>query len=568
MFNIRHPTRNIRRLVEVQATFVRYGFDFLFEATELRRIRALMGKRFRKAGMETLQLSIPERLRLIIQELGPTYIKLGQILSSRSDLLPDEFIRELSRLQDRVPPVPFEQVEQVIQQEFKKSIPEIFLDFEPQPFAAASIGQVHYACLFDATPVVVKVQRPDIRAQVASDIEIIRSLVRLIESANGWIRRYGLSEIFDEFARTLERELDYRNEASNADHLRRLMMPQPRVRVPIVYWELTTERILTMERCDGIKINDLKALDAAHVDRIELARVFINSLLTQLLLEGFYHADPHPGNLLVDPDDETLIYIDLGMTGRLLADQRQALEDIILSIMRRDSADVTRIIMNIGTPFQKVNERSLLYSVDYIINRYLEVSLEQIQFATLLKEILGTIFRHNIRLPSEYSLAVKAIMQGEEIARQLDPQISIAEIAESVSRRIILQRLAPENVLDVLRDTTREFYRLRTVMPRAMESIVRQLAEGKLVIGLDIPMFNWIVNSILVIANRLVAGLIITGMLIAAAILMNIFSGRLGTFFQVLGAIGFVVAFLLGGTMVWSVIAEIRRQERSKKDEL
>jgi ubiquinone biosynthesis protein len=159
-------------------------------------------------------------------------------------------------------------------------------------------------------------------------------------------------------------------------------------------------------------------------------------------------------------------------------------------------------------------------------------------------------------------------MQGEEIARQLDPKISIAEIAESVSRRIILQRLAPENMLDALRDTTREFYRLRSVMPRAMESIIRQLAEGKLVIGLDIPMFKWIINSILVIANRLVAGLIITGMLIAAAILMNIFSGRLGTFFQVLGAIGFIIAFLLGGTMVWSVITEIRRQERSKKDEL
>ncbi len=568
MFNIRYPTRNIRRLVEVQATFVRYGFDFLFETTELRRIRSLMGKRFRKAEAETLQLGIPERLRLIIQELGPTYIKLGQILSSRSDLLPGEFIRELSRLQDQVPPFSFDQVEKVIRHEFKKSIPEIFLDFEPQPFAAASIGQVHYARLFDATPVVVKVQRPEIRTQVESDIEIIRSLVRLIESTNGWIRRYGLSEIFDEFARTLDRELDYRNEASNADHLRRLMMPQHHVRVPVVYWELTSERVLTMERCDGIKINDLKALDAAHVDRVELARVFINSLLTQLLLEGFYHADPHPGNLLVDPDDETLIYIDLGMTGRLLADQRQALEDIILSIMRRDSADVTRIIMSIGTPFQKVNERSLLYSIDYIINRYLEVSLEQIQFATLLKEILGTIFRHNIRLPSEYSLAVKAIMQGEEIARQLDPKISIAEIAESVSRRIILQRLAPENMLDALRDTTREFYRLRSVMPRAMESIIRQLAEGKLVIGLDIPMFKWIINSILVIANRLVAGLIITGMLIAAAILMNIFSGRLGTFFQVLGAIGFIIAFLLGGTMVWSVITEIRRQERSKKEEL
>lgn len=567
MFNIRHPTRNIRRLVEVQATFVRYGFDFLFEATELRRMRALMGKRFRKAGAETLQLSIPERLRLIIQELGPTYIKLGQILSSRSDLLPDEFTRELSQLQDQVPPVPFEQVEQIIQHEFKKSVPEVFLDFEPQPFAAASIGQVHYAKLFDGTPVVVKVQRPDIRPQVESDIEIIRTLVRLIESTNGWVRRYGLSEIFDEFARTLDRELDYRNEASNADHLRRLMMPQHRVRIPIVYWELTTERVLTLERFDGIKINDLEALDAAHIDRPELARVFINSLLTQMLLEGFYHADPHPGNLLVDPKDETLIYVDLGMTGRLLAEQRQALEDIILSIMRRDSTDVARIIMNIGTPFQKVNERSLLYSIDHIINRYLEVSLEQIQFATLLKEILSTIFRHNIRLPSEYSLAVKTILQGEQIARQLDPTISIAEIAESVSRRIILQRIAPQNMLDVLRDTTREFYRLRSVMPRAMESIVRQLAEGKLVIGLDIPMFKWIINSILVIANRLVAGLIITGMLIAAAIIMNIFSGKLSLFLQILGAVGFIVAFLLGGTMVWSVITEIRRHERSKKDE-
>ncbi|MEJ5203413.1 MAG: AarF/UbiB family protein, partial [Anaerolineales bacterium] len=165
MFNIRYPTRNIRRLVEVQATFVRYGFDFLFETTELRRIRSLMGKRFHKAEAETLQLGIPERLRLIIQELGPTYIKLGQILSSRSDLLPGEFIRELSRLQDQVPPFSFDQVEKVIRHEFKKSIPEIFLDFEPQPFAAASIGQVHYARLFDATPVVVKVQRPEIRAQ-------------------------------------------------------------------------------------------------------------------------------------------------------------------------------------------------------------------------------------------------------------------------------------------------------------------------------------------------------------------------------------------------------------------
>lgn len=567
MFNIRHPTRNIRRLVEVQATFVRYGFDFLFEATELRRIRALMGKRFRKAGAETLQLSTPERLRLIIQELGPTYIKLGQILSSRSDLLPDEFTRELSMLQDQVPPVPFDQVEQVIQYEFKKSIPEVFLDFEPQPFAAASIGQVHYAKLFDGTPVVVKVQRPDIRSQVESDIEIMRTLVRLVESTNGWVRRYGLSEIFEEFARTLDRELDYRNEASNADHLRRLMMPQHRVRIPIVYWELTTERVLTLERFDGIKINDLAALDAAHIDRSELARIFINSLLTQMLLEGFYHADPHPGNLLVDPEDETLVYIDLGMTGRLLAEQRQALEDIILAIMRRDSTDVARIVMTIGTPFQKVNERSLLYSIDHIINRYLEVSLEQIQFATLLKEILSAIFRHNIRLPSEYSLAVKAILQGEQIARQLDPKISIAEVAESVSRRIILQRIAPENMLDVLRDTTREFYRLRSVMPRAMESIIRQLAEGKLVIGLDIPMFKWIVNSILVIANRLVAGLIITGMLIAAAIIMNIFSGRLSLFLQILGAVGFIVAFLLGGTMVWSVITEIRRHERRKKDE-
>lgn len=546
---------------------MRYGFDFIFTQRELRNLRISLGRRFRLPEPEFLNQSLPERARLLLQELGPTYIKLGQILSSRNDILPDEFITPLRKLQDQVPPFPFEQVRQIIQKELGAPLETIYAAFDPEPIAAASIGQVHNAILMNGDLVVVKVQRPGIKDRVLSDMELLRLLVRSIETTLPWAKRYGVVQILDEFDRTIQLEMDYRYEGSNADNLRRILAEVKHVRVPRIYWDQTSERVLTMERIQGVKIDALSQIDAAGLDRQDLAKVFIESIFTQLLQYGFYHADPHAGNLIIDLEEHSLVYIDLGMMGRLLPNQTSILEDLVLSIFRRDSEDVTRLLLRIGTPFHKVDEKHLLREIDQILNRYLSVSLDRLEFATLLAQVLATVFRHNLRLPSEYSLAIKTLMQCEYVARTLDPKISLVEIAEDIARKVVYRRITPAMMVDGLRDTSRELMRLKDVLPQAVESILRQLAEGKLTVAVDIPMFKWIVNTLIIIANRLVAGLIVTGMLVASALVMGTES-PLGIYLNIIGFIGFGVALILGGTVVWSVVLEIQRTEKRKKEDM
>jgi ubiquinone biosynthesis protein len=559
------PIRNLQRWRYMQAVLLRYGFDFLIEREELKEVREILSKRFHLPGSDLLKKSMPVRVRLMLEELGPTYIKLGQILSTRSDLLPKEWIEELSKLQDSVPSFHFQQVKETIEADLGKPLEEIYLEFNPVPIAAASIGQVHYARLMNLEEVVVKVRRPGVVPQVHSDMEIIHEVVRLVEARTTWGKRYGVVSILNEFARTLNLEMDYRNEATNAIRLRKAMGSMARVRVPYIYWNLTSERILTMEYIDGVKINDLEKLDAAGVNRSELAEIFIRSIFKQLLIDGFFHADPHPANLFVDLKDQTLVYLDLGMMGRLLPEQRQILSDIFRSIIRRDSEDVCCLVMTIGTPFQKVDENSLKRSIDHIINRYLEVSLEDISFAALIAEILKVIFTHGVRLPSELSLAFKTIMQGEEVARTLDRKIVILDIAKTASQQVMLQMLNPSNLLDQINDAIREFYRLRKVIPRALESILKQFESGNFKVSIDIPEFHYITHSIIIIANRLTVGLIIIGMLIGSALAMGIPPNQTWAIVPILGVIGFIAALLFGGILVYAVVKDILTANRKEK---
>ena len=571
MFDITQPIRNFNRWREVQAILFRYGFDFLIDNKEFRSIQGLVRKTLHlKTGLlppsELSKFTLPQRVRLLLQELGPTYIKLGQILSSRRDVLPGEWTLELAKLQDEVPAFPYEDVRETIEEDFGAPIEELFLDFDPDPIAAASIAQVHRATTPDLNPVVVKIRRPKIVSQVQSDMEIIQEIVRIIETRTKWGKRYGIKSVIEEFARTLSLEMDFQNEAANAIRLRRLMESQKQVQVPYIYWELTSERVLTMEYIKGVKINEIKRLDAAGVDKTALANVFIRSIFKQLLIDGFFHADPHPANLFVNLETHKLVYIDLGMMGRLLPEQRQQLGDMVRSIIRRDSRDVTRIIMSIGTPFDTVDEKNLRRSIDYIINRYLEISLEHISFSSLLTEVLSVIFGHNIRLPSELSFAIKTIIQGEEIAHNLDASITVVHIAKTISQQILWKSLDPMTMIDQMNDSIREFQRLREVIPRALESILKQIETGSLTVAIEIPFFKQIINTLIIISNRLVAGLIITGMLIGSALVMNISpADQRYKFIPVLGVIVFIAAFIFGLLIVWDVILEIIKAARNRR---
>jgi ubiquinone biosynthesis protein len=413
---------------------------------------------------------------------------------------------------------------------------------------------------------VVKVQRPKIIERVQSDIEIIHEIIRLIEARISWGKRYGIVAMFDEFAHALSLEMDYRNEATNCDRLRKQLRSIPNVDVPHIYWEFTTDRVLTMEDInDGIKINDIHALDDAGIDRKEMARVFVQSLFHQILVDGFFHSDPHPGNLLISPAKQRLVYIDLGQMGRLMPEQLAQLSDLIQSITRRDSLDVTRTLLAIGTPFKKINEHDLRKSVDFIVNRYLDASLDRISFSAFAGEILGVINHHGLRLPSEFTLGIKAIIQGEEIASNLDPGIMIFDVISGIYQQLIRKMLDPAVIVDAMRDAIREIIRLRGVVPRAMESILRQLEGGSFTVNLQIPEFVTVTSSLMIIINRLVTGLIIVGMMIGSALVLNTPIEAGWAFLRYLGLISFLVALFFGLSLVWSVILDIWENQRRKK---
>jgi ubiquinone biosynthesis protein len=561
MLNIYQPLRNIQRLREVQNLIFRYGFGFVLGINEVKGIR----KKLRLSSQQLDETTAAERLRNMLQELGPTYIKFGQLLASRGDLLPPDWTQELSKLQDQVPAFSFHEVCKVVEKEFGKSIEQVYFEFDEVPIAAASIGQVHHAKLLDMTPVVVKVQRPRTAARVQSDIEIIREIAKLVESRISWGKRYGIVAVFDEFAHALALEMDYRNEATNADRLRHQMASVAHVHVPHTYWNLTTEKVLTMEAIDGIKINDVEALDAAGVDREEMARVFIQCLFHQILVDGFFHSDPHPGNLLICPSNARLVFLDLGQMGRLMPEQLVELSDLIEAVLRRDSLDVTRILLTIGTPFKKIDEHALRKNADYIINRYLDTSLDRIYFSAFCGEILGLINRHGLRLPSEFTMGIKAIIQGEEIARALDPDIKVIGVIHGIYQQLIKKMLNPANMFDILRDGLREVVRLREVLPRAVESILKQLEGGSLTITLQIPEFINITSSLMIIINRLVTGLILVGMFIGSALLLNSPFEKGWGFLRYLGVICFFLAMIFGLMLVGSVILDIWEKQRSKR---
>ena len=564
MINFTRPVRSLIRWRDVQAILLRYGFGILIDQKDIQGVRRILQERFRIRIGDMDGRPPQERVRLMLEELGPTYVKLGQILSSRDDLFGPDWTAEFSKLQDSVPPFTLDQVHKVIQEEFGKPVEEIFLEFSGEPIAAASLGQVHKAILLNSQPVMVKVQRPDIRQQIDSDMEIIRQIARQAENRTALGKRFRLIAVVEEFSRAINEELDYRNEAANADRLRKNMMNLSCVHVPHVYWEYVTERILTMEAIEGIKINDLLALDAARINRSEIADTLIHSIFQQLLIDGFYHADPHPGNLLVHPETGVLNYIDLGMMGSLLPEQRQALGDLVTAILNRDSLEIVRLFLSLGDTLQPINEYRMRRSIDHILHRYLEASLERISFSRLLSETLITIYQNGIQLPGELALAIKTLIQGEDVALRLDPDLAILDICKTVSQQLLWQRLNPQNLLLGAAGSLRETLRLARSLPRAAEILLKQIEDGALRIGLDIPDFSRTVNHAYVITNRLAAGVIIAGMIIGSSFVMAVSPSDSWIFIPILGVIGFSISMFIGGLLVWSVFIDLWRSRRRK----
>jgi len=536
------------RYQEIADTLTRHGLGFLAGATGVDKW--VPARRGDTAHPRTRSYTVPQRVRVALEELGPTFVKLGQLLSTRPDLLPPAYIIELSKLQDAAPPVPAADIRDAIERELGAGPEELFAEFEWTPLASASIGQVHAARLEDGTSVVVKVRRPDAVRQVQEDLEILNALATRVDRAWAPARAYDIRGIVREFSRTLRAELDYHREAQNAERFAAQFADRPEVLIPRVFWERTTSRVLTLERMSGIKINDLAALDAAGVDRRALARSGADIVLSMVFEHRFFHADPHPGNLFVHPDGRIAL-IDFGMVGELSEELRDRFADFLIAFTLRNPDALADALEGVSVTRGSVDRYEFREALRSFVSLYSDRSLTEVGFARLASELLAVLREQRLQLPREVALIFKVLMMIEGIGVQLDPQFDLTAVLTPYARRLVRERFAPAAVANRIARASADAATLALELPTRLRRVIDLVDRNGLEVHLRAAELEPLVGRAERIGNRLVAG-VITAALINAVGQFIARDSRWKSRQSALVSAGVTVVTTLSGYLLWT----------------
>ena len=546
--------RHIQRYRQILTVLFKYGFGDLVHTLKIEQyleIGLQMISRKRREKIETL--SRAERVRMAMEELGPTFIKMGQILSTRPDLLPVEFIQELGKLQDHVPPFEYAQVKDIIERELGVPLGQLFKDFEETPLASASIGQVHRARLVDGDEVVVKAQRPGIRKTIEVDLEIMLHLATLMERHLKAMEIHRPTRIVEEFARTLEKELDYTIEAAHTERFAMQFIGDTTVYVPKIYREATTSRVLTMEYVSGIKASEIARLDEAGLDRREIARRGFDLIMKQVFVHGFFHADPHPGNIFILPGN-VICYLDFGMMGRIGRKSREHFADLIMNIVRRDEVKVTDALVRLTISDEEPNHNALERDVAEFIDQHFYRPLKELDLGKLLHQLLEMAARHRLTVPPDLFLMIKALSTAEGVGRVLDPDFDATERAAPFVRRIQLQRLHPKRVAEDIYDSGSDFLHLIKEIPGELREILRQARQGRVKIEFEHRGLENMLSTHDRISNRLAFAIVLASLIIGSSLI--VLSGIPPKWhgIPVIGLAGFIIAGVMGLWLLFSII--------------
>jgi ubiquinone biosynthesis protein len=516
-FRIRQPYEDIVRLREIAEVLLRNGLGFLAQQLDLTRF--LPPWRQRGAVEERVQqYSVPERLRHTIEELGPTFIKLGQILCTRPDLLPPDYIAELSKLLDAAPAVPSAQILAELERELGASPEDIFGHFETEPVAAASVGQVHRAVLKNGENVIVKVQRPGIERVVEADLDLLARQVGFLENRMAIAREYRLADLVDEFSRTLRDELDYKNEGRNADRVRRNCQQDARLIVPRVYWDLTTRRVITLQELRGIKLLDWELLKGEGFDLSAIAEVIVDIYLKQVFVDGFFHADPHPANILIC--GEQIGFVDFGMMGYLTPGTKALLADLLVSLLNQDVDEVAQAVVRLGAMDRPSAGYGLQRDVQRLFARYHGVSLEHVRVDEFLSDLMAVAFRHRIHLPGDLAMLARTVAVLEGVARTLDPGFVLLEKAQPFGLQLIRERLSLQHLGGRTMRTLRDVDRLVQVLPRRLEALSSQLEQGEMTVGIDVRRLQAVLAKLERVTNRLSFSILVSALIIGSGLII------------------------------------------------
>ncbi|WP_018922300.1 ABC1 kinase family protein [Salsuginibacillus kocurii] len=447
--------------------------------------------------------SIGVRLRKVMEELGPTFIKLGQMVSTRQDVFPPSIIREIEKLQDDVAPFPYEDAKKQVEEDLDGPVDELFAEFSIEPMAAASIGQVHKAKLKDGTPVAVKVARPNIKEVIEKDLDIIQDLARLLTQRFSWAKYYRLEGIVEEFASAIREESNYTQERYNTGKMKKNMEVFPAVHIPNVYEELSSRRVLTMELIEGKKMSAfLNEEVTAEVDQSKLARTLADSFLHQVLFNGFFHSDPHPGNLYILGKNQ-VAYIDCGQVGRLNRKMRNQFVDYVIALTKRDPLLVTKAIFEMAYIPKNIDMERFEDDVEYLLDKYYDQPFERVRLGEAINDIFSTAHRYQIFIYQEYTMLAKAIITLEGVCEHLDPHLSIAQAAEPFGRQLAIERYRPRAWFSDFKDEVKEQEETFRSIPKELQGALKRLNESHVGVEMMIPKMGLFLNKLDRISNRI-----------------------------------------------------------------
>jgi ubiquinone biosynthesis protein len=552
--------RESLRLQQVYNVFLRYGWDMVFQRWRLLgSLRHSMQSWIWQLPDEVEELTTPVKVRLMLEELGPTYVKMGQIVSSQASVIPPEWEDELEKLQSDVPPFPADQVREILEEELGAPAEQLFAAFEIAPLAAASTAQVHRATLFSGEQVVVKVQRPGIVTQMKADLGIMQRAAGVATRRSEELRAIDLEGMIDQFSDSVLAELDLLGEAYNAMRLSENMAGLEGVHIPLIYRELSTSHVLTMEFIQGVKISDIQAIEAAGLERETVARNALRAVVKQLLIDGFFHADPHPGNVLVNLQTGEITFLDCGMVGQLDLTQRMNLIQLIFALQQEDIAGMGQILRNLSVPFvAKVDEKAYQRDFKRVIGRQMYIG-GSAGFGQTVNLGLDLLRAHGLRLDPNLTMAVKALMQAEAFATLLYPEGGMVVQGAQMVQEMALEEITADKVVKVVKDqvmmTAREALKRLPNLQEATIGWLDQYQKGRFEVYVDTSGLDKTAEKLARLGRQVVIALILVGMIIGSAIATSVIAfiqpeGQYWGFASRLAYLGFVVPMVLAILLV------------------
>ena len=544
--------RDLPRLHEIASVMIRYGWGDLVRLLGISGVLERAGRVLHwHSTSEISQLDAPVRIRRALEELGPTFVKLGQLLATRVDMFPPHWIAEFEKLHSQVPAVPYEILHADLVEVLGGEPTEVFAGFDPLPLAAASIAQVHRATLKDGTPVVVKIRRPGIEAVIRADLRILEHAAKLLDSEVADFRRYGPVYMVSQFRRSLNRELDLAKEARNIDQFARHFADDPLVKIPRVYWEFTSNRVNVQEEIVGMAGVAPDKLRARGLDPRLLAARGADTVLRMVLEHGYFHADPHPGNVLFLPDNR-IGMIDFGMVGMLTNPRRHQIVDLLHALARKDEQGLLQILLD-WSGESVLDEDRLAYDAAELLYSYDDLQLKDVKIGALLNDITALMRDNNLMLPADLTLLFKTLITLEGLGQQLDPEFHMIDHVTPFVERVIQRRYTPQSLLARGRKSMRETLDVLADLPRDLRHLLRDMRRGRVKVDLDLKRLDQFGHQLDRASNRLTMGILTASLVVGSSIIMTVEGGPQLFGLPFFGLMGFLIAFFNSLWIIFSI---------------